>query len=121
MIAVHEQQPWWAPQLQRRFAQSDVAVRTCIRMQAAIEARPHVTIVVASDDGTAAAHGLAELQRSGIGTFVVAIVPEDLRDAEWRLRELGAAVVLADDAGAETVADVCRWVLRTAATPVKET
>ena len=115
VIAVHEQQPWWAPQLQHRFVGSDVAVRTCVRIADVIEARPDVTIIVASGDGVTAAHGLGELQQRRSGTFVVVIVTGELLAAEWRLRELGASAVLADDVGADAVADVCRRALETAA------
>lgn len=114
VIAVHEEQPWWAPQLQRRFAQGDVAVRTCVRVEDAVDSRPDAMIVVACGDGTAAVRCLAELQRSGVQAFVVAIIPADLRTAEWRLRELGADAVVGDDVGADAVADVCRWALRAA-------
>ncbi|MBL8848074.1 MAG: hypothetical protein JNG89_00230 [Planctomycetaceae bacterium] len=111
VIAVHEQRPWWAPQLQHRFAGSEVAVRTCVRIEDAIDARPPVVIVVASGDGADAAHGLAELQHHSADAFVIVIVPRELHAAEWRLRELGASAVLADDVGADVMADVCRRVL----------
>jgi hypothetical protein len=114
VIAVYEQQPWWAPQLQHRLAGSDVAVRTCVRILDVIDARPDATIIVASGDGASAAQGLAELQHRGVDAFVVVVVTGELLAAEWRLRELGASSVLADDVGADAVADVCRRALRTA-------
>ena len=84
------------------------------RVEDAVDSRPDAMIVVACGDGTAAVRCLAELQRSGVQAFVVAIIPADLRAAEWRLRELGADAVVGDDVGADAVADVCRWALRTA-------
>jgi hypothetical protein len=113
LIAVHEQQPWWAPQLQHRFAGSDVAVKTCVQIADVIEARPEVVIVVATGDGVAAAQSVADLQQRRYEAFVIVIVPEQLRAAEWRLRDLGAAAVLWDDRGADAVAEVCRRAMRT--------
>ena len=114
VIAVHEQQPWWAPQLQHRFAGSDIAVRTCVRIQEVIDADPEVAIVVESGDGATAAQSLSELQQHRSDAFVVVIVTGELLAAEWRLRELGASAVMADDVGADALADVCRRALETA-------
>ena len=91
----------------------------CARIRDAIDARPDVVIVVATDDGAAALQALADLRRAVSGPYVVAIVPSAVRAVEWRLRELGAAAVLGDDVGADAVADVCRWALRTLATTVE--
>lgn len=98
--------------MQQRFVGSDVAVRTCIRVPDAIEARPEVAIVAASGDGTAAADGVAELRERTAGLFVIVVLPAELRAAEWRLREIGADAVVGEDIGGDALADLCRWALR---------
>ena len=94
---------------------SDVAVRACVRIEDVIDARPEVVIVVASGDGSVAVKAIAALRDRRCDAFVVVVVTAELRAAEWRLRELGASAVLADDVGADVLAEVCRRALETTA------
>ncbi len=86
-----------------------------MRIEDLIDARPDVTIIVASGDGATAAQSLGDLRRRWRGTFAVVIVTGELLAAEWRMRELGASAVLQDDVGADAVTEVCRRALETAA------
>ena len=113
MIAVHERRPWWAPQLQHRFVVGDIAVRTYTLIQDVIGARPELVIVADSGDGSVAVNAMAELRNRRCDAFVAVIVANELRAAEWRLRELGASAVLTDDVGADALAAVCDRALAT--------
>lgn len=78
-----------------------------------IEAAPDVVILDASADPEGTVRSCAELRRWNGGVFVIAIVPPDLQPAEWRLRDIGASVVVRDDIGGDELARLCRHALQT--------
>jgi hypothetical protein len=112
-IAVWEPRPWWGPQLQHQFARDDVAVRECRQRQDVIGVAAEVVVVAATVAAAETFEGVAEACQTTPGVFVVVVVSDALRPAEWRLRDLGADVVVGEDVGAETLAAICRRALRT--------
>jgi DNA-binding NarL/FixJ family response regulator len=110
-IAVWETTPWWGPQLQHRFANRDAAVRECRQLQDVLSTAPEVAVVAAGVPESI--QGIAELCRTAGKAFIVAVVSKALRAAEWRLRELGADVVVGEEVGADALAAICRRALAT--------
>jgi len=112
-ILVWEPRPWWVPRLQHRFAGSAMGVRSFRGVLDPGDPFPEIVIFDATDDlETVVRHAAEVRQRSG-SVFVIVVVPLDLRSAEWRVRELGADVVVADDIGGDELAQICRHALRT--------
>jgi DNA-binding NarL/FixJ family response regulator len=112
-ILIWEPHPWWVPRLQHRFAGSDVGVRSFQGLLASNDSSPEVMIFDTSGDAGTAARGIAEIRQRSGGVFVIVVVPHDLHSAEWRLRDLGADVVVADDISGDELTRICRHALRT--------
>jgi hypothetical protein len=100
------------PRLQHRFAGSEVGVRGFDGSPATTDAFPEVAIFDASGDLGETVRGAAAIRRRCGGMFAIMIVPHGLRSAEWRLRDLGADIVVPDDIGADELARICRHALR---------
>lgn len=113
-IVVWESRPWWTPRLQRRFVGSEIAVRGVSAMRDVVETVADMVILDAAADPETMVRSCVVIRRRHPGTFVMVIVPPDLQAAEWRLREIGAGVVVRDDIGGDELARLCRHVLQTA-------
>jgi len=110
-IAVWELDPWWAPRLQHQFAGSDVAVRSFREFSDLGEASPDVAVFAATDDSEGAIRRLSEIKQRSAGVFTIMIIRQDLRIAEWRLRDLGADIVIENDVSGAVLAQNCRRAL----------
>jgi DNA-binding NarL/FixJ family response regulator len=91
---------------------SDVAVRSYGRIDDLTEARPDVVIVDATAEAVSAVQCLTDVCGAAPEAFVIAIVSDSLRPAEWRLRELGAKVVVGENIGGYALAQLCGTALR---------
>lgn len=112
-IAVWEPQPWWGPQLQHQFAGGDVAVRACRRLPDIAQVGADVVVVAATVADAETFDGIAELCRHSPHAFIVVVVTDALRPAQWRLRDIGAGAVVGENVGADALAAICRRALAT--------
>ena len=99
--------------MQHQFADGDVAVRECRQLPDVVGVAAEVVVVWATDADAATFDGIAGLCGAGTGVFVVVVIPDALRAAEWRLRDIGASVVVGEHVGADALAAICRRALAT--------
>lgn len=83
-------------------------MRGCRRRQDVLDTQPDVVIIDHAADLPATARDLLEVQSDAAHAFVIVVVPESLRPAEWRLRDWGAAAVVDDRIGGDQLAQLCR-------------
>lgn len=108
-IAVFEQRPWWAPELQRHFRNEPVSVRGC---QSAAEAFQADVAVLHFDAAPAAVlQGLASLAAAGTDPGVIVVAGSGRSDLEWMLRELGADAFVDEQINGADLARLCRRLL----------
>jgi len=118
-ILVFEKSPRWAPELERQFVDTDVAVRSYratadLRRFLGTSSEPGTTQMVLLDFDSSPADCLQLLgQPSAPGTSppVLAIASPRTAELEWSLRELGARHVIVDSVCGDTVARLCRRLL----------
>jgi hypothetical protein len=113
-LVVYERTQRWAPELKRRFRESDVIVRGCSTPR---------DVLSAVADGAAVAvlvlDGLEAQCLEIVGQFavrttcpvVIAIANEDGEDLEWPLRELGTTSVLSHRTTSDELLAVCNRML----------
>lgn len=105
-VVVFERHSWWAPELERRFLDTGIRVRTCPRIRDLL-AEPATVVVLHVDSSPAEC--LAYLgRRDSERVPCVAIVSDQTADLEWTIRELGATSVLHEYTSGDLLADVCR-------------
>ena len=112
-ILVWEPRPWWVPRLQHRFAGSAVGVRSFRGVLDPGDPIPEIVILDATGELGTVVRGAAEVRQRSGSVFVIVVVPPDVSSAEWRIRELGADVVVPDDIGADELTQICRHALQT--------
>lgn len=112
-IVVIEPEPFWGPELQRRFPQRRVSINPgwsrCDPPE--LEA---AALIVAEGSALLAELTLFSARRRSAGsraTPLVAILRRSQRRWEWPLRELGADAVLDEFSGGANVAATCERLL----------
>jgi DNA-binding NtrC family response regulator len=105
---VFEREPFLAPELQRRFRNADVAVRSC-RLASEVNAAKGVRVVVLDMEAAPeeVLRELARLSTRDDAPAAIVIASAALQEAEWAVRELGAAGFLDGFVGGERLARQC--------------
>jgi hypothetical protein len=105
-VAVFEERPWWAPELQRQFRDEPIAVRGC--RSAADALRADVAVLQLSAAPADVLHSLGRLTAAGIDRGLVVMATSDLADLEWGVRELGVDAFVTEQIAGEDLARLCR-------------
>jgi hypothetical protein len=105
-VAVFEERPWWAPELQRQFRDEPVAVRGC--RSAADALRADVAVLQLGAVPADVLHSLARRMTAGCDRGVIVVAESELSDLEWGIRELGADAFVGEQIAGEDLARLCR-------------
>jgi hypothetical protein len=111
-VAVFEERPWWAPELQRQFRDEPVAVRGC--RSAADALRADVVVLQLGAAPADVLHSLARQMTAGSDRGVIIVAESGLSDLEWGVRELGADAFVGEQIAGEDLARLCRRLLEKA-------
>ena len=109
-ILVSETRPFWLPELQRRFVETDVGVRGVRPEEIAADGGADNTVVVLVLDGREreCLELLGRFSRSDRRPGVIAIGSRSNADLEWPMRELGADVFHSTPPTSDDLVDLCR-------------
>ena len=111
-ILVFEQEAWWTPELQRQFADSDIAVRmatSASRLLELLTAAGSAVIVIDFDCSPAEALQLLNSLRSlMLPRTILVLGTARTAELECPIRELGAHAFLAHHVTGEELARMCR-------------
>ena len=105
-VAVFEERPWWAPELQRQFRDEAISVRGC--RSAADAFRADVAVLQLGAAPAEVLHGLARRMSAGSDRGVIIVAKSELSDVEWGVRELGADAFVSEQIAGEDLARLCR-------------
>jgi hypothetical protein len=105
-VAVFEERPWWAPELQRQFREDPVAVRGC--RSAADASRADVAVLQLGAAPAEVLHSLVRRMTAGCDRGVIVVAESELSDLEWGVRELGADAFVGEQIAGEDLARLCR-------------
>ena len=105
-VAVFEQRPWWAPELQRQFGDAPVTVRGCRSAADAL----HADVAVLQFDPAPAdvLPALGRIAASGVDRGVIIVASPEWLDLEWTLRELGVDAIVDEQIGGADLAALLR-------------
>jgi hypothetical protein len=117
-ILVCEPEPYWTPELQRRFLGTQITVRGC-RKWSELEtlSRSYGRAVRLVDFHAVAVDclpGMAREADSAAPQPLLLLVDAETAELEWVLREGGAGAVLSDRIPADDLVQICRRWLQSA-------
>jgi hypothetical protein len=121
-VVVFEKQPYWGPELQRRFADTSIVVRECRSLRDLLPAtRDVASSVILLDMDAAPAECLTWLSQTGFHASppVLIVASTNLADLEWPLRESRAVAFLHDEISGTHLAQLCLRQLRVNLTTAK--
>ena len=111
-VLVCEREPYWAPELQRRFQQSGVTVRGCRKWSEFEElSRPYAEVVQIVDLEETAADclaGLGRRLRDPRSRPLIVLASPRFAEWEWILREAGVQAFFSEHLSGEELARCCR-------------
>ena len=111
-ILVCEPEPYWTPELQRRFLGTQITVRGCRKWSELEElSRSYeeaVRVVDFSPVASACLAGMAAASTSRARQALLLLVSAEAEELEWALRDGGAEAVFPDRISAEELARFCR-------------
>jgi hypothetical protein len=114
-ILVHERDPYWTPELQRRFVNAPVAVRQCDPVAQLDIVRANyasaVIVIDLRDKPTSVLKGLLERDTAGQFDPIIVLADETLADWEWTLRGLGVTSFWTQPPSGRELARLCRTAL----------
>ena len=113
-ILVFEAQPYWLPELQRRFAGEDQRVRGCSTSRDLLADADHAGLIVLVLDQQEAGclEVLGKLATTGQSPPVICLASEQITDLRWPAFELGATVFLDRLTPSDELLHLCRRLSR---------
>ncbi len=113
-LIIFEAEPYWQPELQRRFLRESVEVAACRSigdLEIRVSTGPFDGVVLdLAADVSGSLHWLSRLGDRGGTVSVIVVAAADHAEWEWPIRELGATAFVDEFTGGSRMAAVCRKV-----------
>lgn len=110
-VVVLERNPYWGPELKRRYAGMPIFVHECrssLDLVSAVATYEKAVVVLAIDSSPAdCLNWMTRRLLRGDETSVIAVVSVNMSSLEWAIREAGAVEVVCDDIGGCALSQIC--------------